>query len=210
MKKTNIFNRIKMSIQNNPGLFLQKMLMGLILVLSVLFFVYSLVFTSNWAKIITDNRNNVGYNFYVETQAINGVFFTLALFLLLVVFITFMFGTMSRKKYYMSNIVLSILVAVFLIVIGVIALINLPGLKQTYDGIDPLHPDYALDGANGTMVSMWTYRGVTKSSSIFVNGIVLAVFMIIVGITQITYTVFKIMAQKERAVLVEKMVNGHE
>lgn len=202
--KKNIFKRILESILDNIKSAFhwmyknrQVLTYTLMLLMSLSYFIYVLGYSSNWAMVISETR---GGSFYRASQSANRLMGQLGFITLLVVLLTLSFGSMKRKKYYLSNIVLSILSSVLLIVSAFITLYYNSVLNRMYARITEEVPAYlyAVHGAG------------EKSFEVFKIGNVLSVFMIISAVLLLLFLVQKLRAQKERALLIEKMVINHE
>lgn len=203
--KKNIFKRILESILEgvkSSFKWLYKNRQALtyvfVLIISVSYFVYVLGYSTNWAMVISETR---GGSFYRASQSANRLMGELGFITVLVVLLTLSFGSIKRKKFYISNIVLSILSSVLLIVSALITLYYNSVLSRMYARITEEEVPaylYAVHGAG------------EKSFQVFKIGNVLSVFMIVAAVMLLIFLVQKLRAQKERARLIEKMVISHE
>lgn len=169
-----------------------------VLLMSLSYFVYVLGYSSNWAMVISETR---GGSFYRASQSANRLMGQLGFITVLVVLLTLSFGSIKRKKFYLSNIVLSILSSVLLIVSALITLYYNSVLNRMYARITEEEVPaylYAVHGAG------------EKSFEVFKIGNVLSIFMMISAVLLMLFLVQKLRAQKERARLIEKMVINHE
>jgi phosphoglycerol transferase MdoB-like AlkP superfamily enzyme len=203
--KKNIFKRILESILEgvkSSFKWLYKNRQALtyvfVLIISVSYFVYVLGYSTNWAMVISESR---GGSFYRASQSANRLMGELGFITVLVVLLTLSFGSIKRKKFYISNIVLSILSSILLIVSALITLYYNSVLTRMYARITedevPAYL-YVVHGAG------------EKSFQVFKIGNVLSIFMIIAAVMLVLFLVQKLRAQKERARLIEKMVVSHE
>ena len=203
--KKNIFKRILESILEGVKSSFkwlyknrQALTYTFVLIISVSYFVYVLGYSTNWAMVISETR---GGSFYRASQSANRLMGELGFITVLVVLITLSFGSIKRKKFYISNIVLSILSSVLLIVSALITLYYNSVLSRMYARITEEEVPaylYAVHGAG------------EKSFQVFKIGNVLSVFMIVAAVMLLIFLVQKLRAQKERARLIEKMVISHE
>ncbi|PKK98099.1 MAG: hypothetical protein CVV57_09225 [Tenericutes bacterium HGW-Tenericutes-2] len=203
--KKNIFKRILESILEgvkSSFKWLYKNRQALtyvfVLIISLSYFVYVLGYSTNWAMVISETR---GGSFYRASQSANRLMGELGFITVLVVLITLSFGSIKRKKFYISNIVLSLLSSVLLIVSALITLYYNSVLNRMYARITEEEVPaylYAVHGAG------------EKSFQVFKIGNVLSVFMIVAAVMLLIFLVQKLRAQKERARLIEKMVISHE
>ena len=201
----NIFKRILESIlegMKKVGFWIYKNRQALaytfVLIMGLSYFVYVLGYSSNWAMVISETR---GGSFYRASQSANRLMGQLGFVTVLVVLFTLSFGSIKRKKFYFSNIVLSILSSILLVVSALITLYYNSVLNRMYARITEEEVPaylYAVHGAG------------EKSFEVFKIGNVLSIFMIISAVLLMLFLVQKLRAQKERARLIEKMVINHE
>ncbi|MDO9630087.1 MAG: hypothetical protein Q7I99_09335 [Acholeplasmataceae bacterium] len=203
--KPDIFKRILQSITNGILESLkwiwrnqQVLVYVSLLIVASLYFVYTLGYSSNWALVVSDTR---GQRFYRASQTANRLLFDLGFFLIVVVLFTLGVSSMSRKKFYLSNIVLSISSSILLIVSAALTLYYNSVLRGMYERITEEEVPaylYVVHGAGA------------KSYQVFDTGNILAVFMFITAVLVLLFLFRKIRAQKERAKLIEKLVTNHE
>jgi len=176
----------------------QVLVFVFLLVVASLYFVYTLGYSTNWALIVSESR---GARFYRASQSANRLMSQLGFILVVVVLFNMGFGSMSRKKYYLSNIVLSILSSILILVSSVITLY--------YNSV--LRPMYANISEEEVPAFLYTVHGAgQKSYQIFELGNILSVFMILSGLCVIGFLIYQLKAQNERAKLIEKLVNANE
>jgi hypothetical protein len=196
-----ILDAIKMSLSHGFGYLYQKrqvIVYVMLITMAVIYLVYVLGYSSNWALIVSETR---GGNFYRASQKANQLMFQLALILVLINMLLLGFGSMSRKKFYLSNIVLSILSFVMMIVSAVITYYYNGVLSRMYARLteEEIDPDlYLFHGAGA------------KSFEVFEIGNVLAIFMIASAVIGLVFLIGKMKAQKERAKLIQGMVASYE
>ena len=196
--KENILKKILNSMIKYVYQKRQVLVYSLMIVISTLYLVYTLGYSSNWAMVVDETR---GGSFYRASQQANQLMFQLAIVILTSTLFALAFGSMKRKKFYLSNIVLSIFSNVMMIVAGIITFYYNSVLKRMYARIttDEI-PDstYLLHGTKG------------KSFAIFEIGNVLVIFMVITALIGLLFLVGKIRAQKERAKLIQGLVTSDE
>ena len=203
--KKNIFKRILASILEGVKASFkwlyknrQALTYVFVLIVSVSYFVYTLGYSTNWAMVISETR---GGSFYRASQSANRLMGELGFITVLIVLLTLSFGSIKRKKFYISNIVLSILTSILLIVSALITLYYNSVLNRMYARITEEEVPaylYVVHGAG------------EKSFQVFKIGNILSVFMVIAAVMLVLFLVQKLRAQKERARLIEKMVITHE
>jgi hypothetical protein len=201
----NIFKRILQNIKIGIHGFMkwvwrnqQILVYTLLLIVSALYFIYTLGYSSNWALVVSDTR---GQSFHRASQTANRLMFDLGFITILIVLFALGFSSMSRKKFYLSNIVLSILSSVLLIVSALLTLYYNSVLRRMYERITEEEVPSFLYSVHGAG---------EKSYQVFDTGNVLAVFMFLTAILVLLFLVKKIRVQKERAKLIEKLVTSHE
>lgn len=176
----------------------QILIYVLLLVISSLYFIYTLGYSSNWALVVSDTR---GQRFFRASQTANRLLFDLGFFLILTVLFTLGVSSISRKKFYLSNIILSISSSLLLIVNAALTLYYNSVLRVMYARITEEEVPSYLYVVHGAK---------EKSYQVFDIGNVLAVIMIITSVLVLVFLVRKIKAQKERAKYIEKLVTSHE
>jgi hypothetical protein len=176
----------------------QAIVYTLLMTMAVVYLVYVLGYSTNWALIVSETR---GGNFYRASQQANRLMFQLALILVLTNMLLLGFGSMSRKKFYLSNIVLSVLSSLLMIVSAVITYYYNGVLSRMYARLTPeeIDPDlYSFHGAGA------------KSFKVFEIGNVFAIVMIVIALIGLIFLIGKIRTQRERAKLIQGMVASYE
>ena len=194
--KKNIFKTILIEMMKFVKEHQQKLIYTFFLFVAITYFAYTLGYSSNWAMIVSENR---GANFYRASQSANRIMFDVAFFLLISTLITLAFGSMKRKKFYLSNIVLSIFSIILMFVASVITLYYNSVLSRMYARIteEEIPPFlYSIHGAK------------EKSFQIFELGNILSVIMIICSLLLVWFLVNKLKAQKERRQIIEEMIKA--
>jgi len=201
----NIFKRILQALKEGiVSLFKwtykhrQKLVFTLLLVIASLYFVYTLGYTTNWALVISETR---GARFYRASQAANRMMTNIGFITLVVVLFTMGFGSMKRKKFYVSNIVLSVLSSILLIVSAAMTLYYNSVLRVMYQNVSEDEVPAYLYEAHGAGA---------KSYQIFDLGNLLSIVMIVTAVLTVWFVIQKVKAQKERAILIEKLVTANE
>lgn len=203
--ENNLFKRILQALKEGVVSFLkwtyknrQQLVFTLLLLMASLYFAYTLGYTTNWALVISDTR---GARFFRASQSANRMMANIGFITLVVVLFNMGFGSMKRKKFYVSNIVLSMLSSVLMIVSAVMTLYYNSVLRVMYQNVSEDEvPAYLYE----------THGAGAKSYLVFDLGNVLSGLMILTGIIVILFVIQKIKAQKERAMLIEKMVTANE
>ena len=177
--------------------YIQPIVYTLFLIAAVGFYIYTLGYSTNWAYIVSETR---AAQFYLASQTANRtlsqVGFAGVILLLLLIFS----GSFNRKTFFISNIVLSILSSINLIVSAALTLYYNSVLEPMYRGISELEvPPY-----------LYQVRNSAKSYFVFEFGNVFAILMVVVSILLMVFLVYKIRVQKERAQLIQKAVNTYE
>lgn len=203
--KMSIFRRILhkigqiiQSIGNWIGSHKQNIVYALLIMSASIYFIYTLGYSSNWAMIVSETRAT---NFYRASQQVNRLIAQLGFILVVISLFTLAFGSLTRKKFYLSNIVLSILASLLLIFSSIITFYYNSVLRVMYANITEVEVPaylYATHGAG------------KKSFMVFDLGYFVTGFMMIVAIMLIVFLTRKLIAQKQRVKLIEKLVNANE
>lgn len=161
---------------------------------ALLYFVYTLGYATNWSGVITETR---GANFYRASQQANRLMVDLGFVSIIIILINMAMGSFKRKKYYISNFLLSVMTAVIMIVSAAITIYYNGVLERMYAKITEEEVPaylYATHGAG------------EKSFAIFQQGNVLSIIMVVIAVILILFTINKHAVQKERAKLVKEML----
>ncbi len=170
----------------------------LVTLCAVIYFVYGLGYSSNWALVVSESR---GQTFYRASQQVNRILVDLGFAHLVIVLIHLAFGAITRKKYYVSNFVLSIISSIFMIVI--------PAITIYYNGI--LSRMYARITEEEVPAYLYQVHGAgEKSFAVFSIGNAISIVMLVVAILFVEFIIYKWRAQKERAKLIEELLVNHE
>lgn len=166
----------------------------LVLLIVLTYFIYTLGYATNWSGVITETR---GANFYRASQQANRLMVDLGFASIIIILINMAMGSFKRKKYYISNFLLSVMTVVIIIVSAVITLYYNSVLERMYQKITEEEvPAYLY----------LTHGAGEKSYQIFHQGNVLSFIMIVIAIILIIFTIHKQAVQKERAKLVKEML----
>ena len=176
----------------------QVWIIAIMLIISILYFVYTLGYTTNWALVITSTR---GGRFYRASQAANKTMANFGFVTLIIVMISVGAGSIKRKKYYASNIVLNLLSSVLLFISAILTLYYNSILRGMYQNVSEEEVPAYLYEVHGAG---------EKSYLVFDLGNVLSGFMIVSSGLVIYLVFYKIKVQKERETLIEKMVAANE
>ncbi len=195
----NIFKTIS-RILNSIGKFFSKNMQIIIYTILILtasgYFTYTLGYASNWAMIVSETR---AASFFNASQQANRLMAQLGFITVVVVLLGLVFGSAKRKTYYASNIVLSILSSILLIVSAILTLYYNKIIESLYRSVSELEvPQYLYD-----------IRRITKSYYIFEFGNLYAYFMIFIGVMFIVFLVFKLVLQKQRRLKLQKAVEAY-
>jgi hypothetical protein len=176
----------------------QVLVYALLILSSSIYFVYTLGYSSNWAMVVSETR---GTNFYNASQQANRLMNQLGFISLIIALLTLAFSSMSRKKFYMSNIVLSILSIIMLIVNAALTLYYNSVLRILYERITEAEvPAYLYI----------THGAGEKSYQVFDLGYYVTGFMIVTALFLGVFLIKKLRAQKERGMLLERLVEANE
>ena len=154
---------------------MKKVQMGifiLALVVSILYLVFTLGFSTNYAI-------GEGYlgQFYQDSQEANKRMFDLGLWIVILVSISFIFNTHKNKRFYIYNYLLSFTVAGLMIATGIITFGYMGPLKEAYLEIDEFML-FVLTIINGGKISTQNFEhGVILSFVLFFQS------LLILGIT---------------------------
>ncbi|MCU0105027.1 hypothetical protein N7603_05095 [Acholeplasma vituli] len=177
--------------------YIQPTVYILLLIAAAGFYIYTLGYSTNWAYIVSETR---AARFYLASQTANRtlsqVGFAGVILLLLLIFS----GSFNRKTFFFSNIVLSILSSIILMVSAIMTLYYNSVLEPMYRAITELEVPPHL----------YQVRNTTKSYLVFEFGNMFSIFMIIVSILLMVFIVYKIRVQKDRAQLIQKVVKSYE
>lgn len=197
----NILKKIIGFIKHGMSLIYQRrqsIVYVLMIVVATTYLVYVLGYSSNWALVVSDTR---GGAFYRASQKANQLMFQLAFVLVVANLLSLGFGSMSRKKFYLSNMVFSAVSIVLTIVSGVVTFY--------YNGV--LSRMYARIPEEEVPQTLYQIHGAgAKSFQVFEIGNILVIIMMAVAILALFFLIGKIRAQKERSMLIQRMVNHHE
>lgn len=172
----------------------QRILNTLVLLITALYFVYTLGYATNWAGVVTESR---GANFFRASQQANRLMVDLGFITVIIVLLNMAFGSFKRVKYYLSNFLLSILTIIMMVVQSAITLYYNRVLERMYQRLteEEIPPYlYITHGAGG------------KSYAIFEQGNILAVIMIIIAILFAGFIIQKKVAQNERTKLIKELL----
>jgi hypothetical protein len=196
--KENILKKILNSLVKYIYQKRQIIVYTLMIIIASIYLIYTLGYSSNWAIVVDETR---GGSFYRASQQANQLMFQLAIIVMTSTLLSLSFGSMKRKKFYLSNIILTIFSNVMLMVSAVITYYYNGVLSRMYARIttDEIREEtYLLHGTKG------------KSFAIFEIGNVLTVLMIVIAIVSLLFLIGKIRAQKERAKLIQGLVKTYE
>ncbi|MDY0075400.1 MAG: hypothetical protein WC992_03475 [Acholeplasmataceae bacterium] len=176
----------------------QILIQTLVLISVVSYFIYALGYTTNWAGIVTETR---GASFFRASQTANHMMVDLGFFTIIVVLLNLAFGSIKRKKYYLSNFLLSIITVVLMIVKAVLTIYYNRVLHQMYAQLtEDEVPSYLYA----------THGAGAKSYAVFEQGTYLSYFILVVAVLLLVFTIHKALAQKERKKLIkELLINEH-
>lgn len=176
----------------------QIIIQALVLVSAALYFVYALGYTSNWAGVVTETR---GANFFNASQQANRLMVNIGFMTVIIILINLANGSFKRKKYYLSNFLLSIVTAALLILQAVMTLYYNGVLRRMYEKLTEEEvPAYLYV----------THGAGEKSYAVFEQGNILSYVLIMIGTLFILFIIQKVSQQKERAKLIkELLINEH-
>jgi hypothetical protein len=192
--KKNIFKTILVDFTKYITKRKQMLIYSFLLIVAILYFVYTLGYSSNWAIIVNESR---GANFFRASQSANRVMFDIAFFLLVFTLLALAFGSMKRKHFYLSNIVLSIISSVLMLVASIITLYYNSVLSRMYARITEEEIPAFLYSIHGAK---------EKSFLVFELGNILSIVMILISLLLVWFLVFKLRMQKERKQIIKEMI----
>ncbi len=143
--------------------------------IAIINFIYTLVFSSNWAR----GAARLGV-FFEHAQEVNHLIFRLALYGVILVGLALLFNSHKNRKFYPANYVFSVLSAIMVMIIGVVTIIQVLPLKAEYLTLDPEQLAFV------TTIN-WSKPGV----SIFNWGIGISIGLLIAGGFVLFVTAYK-------------------
>lgn len=160
------------------------------------FYVYTLGYSTNWAYIVSETRAS---QFYLASQTANRTLSQVGFIGVIIALLLVFTASFTRKTFYLSNIVLSILSSIVLVVSAALTLYYNSVLEPMYRNISPLEvPDH-----------LYQIRRTVKSYFVFEFGNMYAIVMLVVAIIVISFVVYKIKTQKERQYLIQEAVKSY-
>jgi len=120
---------------------------------------------------------------------------------LIVVLINMLYGSFKRKKYYLTNFLLSMVTCVLMIVTSILTIYYNSVLYQMYARItiNEVPPHHYINHGAGQ-----------KSFAVFEIGTIFSYIIIVIALFLLLFTIQKIRIQKERKKLIkELLVNEH-
>ena len=173
---------------------------------AVLVFVYSLglvtdLHYNNFAYYAEDPKNPTfdGANIYNEIQPFNQALTTAGIILILSSVLVFIFGSHSRRKYYIGNYITIGLNTLLSIGVSVWGIVNVIKYRAMYDQID----FEALEMWQNLLKMPYDISPFWFDVGFYVFGI--AIFVAILGVLNL---VFKVMVMKNEQQLLEEVSNG--
>ncbi|HOI84539.1 MAG TPA: hypothetical protein PLP48_00555 [Acholeplasmataceae bacterium] len=172
----------------------QPILNSLVLLITALYFVYTLGYATNWAGVVTESR---GANFFRASQQANRLMVDLGFITIILVLLNMAFGSFKRAKYYLSNFLLSILTIIMMVVQSAITIYYNGVLERMYQRLTEEEiPPYLYI----------THGAGEKSYAVFEQGNILAVIMIIVALLFAGFIIQKKVMQVERTKLIKELL----
>ena len=173
---------------------------------AVLVFVYSLglvtdLHYNNFEYYAEDPKNPVfdGANIYNEIQPFNQALTTAGIILILSSVLVFIFGSHSRRKYYIGNYITIGLNTLLSIGVSVWGIVNVIKYRAMYDQID----FEALEMWQNLLKEPYDISPFWFDVGFYVFGI--AIFVAILGVLNL---VFKVVVMKNEQQLLEEVSNG--
>ena len=111
---------------------IQRLTYILSLIIAGINFIYTLAFSSNWAR----GAARLG-DFYTHAQEVNHLIFQLALYGVIFTSLALILNTHKNRKFYVTNYLLSGLSSVMFIVMGIVTMLKITPLKAEYLLLDP-------------------------------------------------------------------------
>ncbi|MDY0209978.1 MAG: hypothetical protein RBQ91_01045 [Acholeplasma sp.] len=173
---------------------IQGITFAILIVVMAGFYVYTLGYSTNWATIVSETREP---EFYNTSQQVNKILSQVGFIGVLAVLISIFAQSHKRKTYFLSNIVLSIFSSIMLVVQAALTLY--------YNSV--LEPMYRAANIPDTL---YTIRRTFKNYRVFAIGNALSVIMILTAALVIAFVIYKVKAQKNRAIEMKKAVESYE
>jgi hypothetical protein len=155
------------------------------LLISAIYFLYTLSFSTNWA--IAEAFGTSFKEFFDSAQVFNQIIYGWGMRLVIVSGISLILFSHSNRHFSILNFGLAGYLAVCMIQSGIVTMNGLPGLKAAYLALDPLLLE---------MISAINYSEV--STQIFDIGNVLSILLFIQSATIIVVTIYKLVTQFKR------------
>ena len=179
---------------------IQRIVSYVVLAAAALVFIYSLglVTDLHYNNFAYYSENNVpkfeGAEIYLNIQPFNKQLTTCGLVLILSAIACFIFGSHSRRKYYIGNYITIVLNAVLSVAVSVFGIINVIEYKAQYLKID----FEALEEWQGLLKKPYSI-----SSFWFDSGYYVFTFVIIVAVISLLSLAFKIYVMREEKKLLD-------
>jgi hypothetical protein len=152
------------------------------LFVAVIYLLYTLSFSSNWAI-----GQGLG-DFYAQAQEANKAMFQLALWALICAFLSIVLNSHINKRLFFLNYMFAVLTSVFFIIAGIKTIGYVIPLKASYLEVNP---------ARLRIVTAINYG--TISTNVFDYGIVIAIAMFLSAIALLTICALKFRQKMLRA-----------
>ena len=152
------------------------------LIVGIIYFIYTLSFSSNWAVGRTLGQ------FYHDAQVANKAMFDVALWALVFAFISILLNSHKNRKFFALNYVFSTLTVIWFVYAGIITIGYVIPLKESF---------LNLDQNRLNLITNINYGNPT--TTIFDLGIVVSIVLFLSAVTIIIMTSLKVRQQLMRA-----------
>lgn len=160
----------------------QKMVLISGLIVAALYLIFTLSFSTNWAvgELLGD--------FFLEAQVANKAMFTSSIRIIVIAGLMLVFGSHTNRRFFISNYVLTIGLAAYMIYASIQTIQFMPPLKEAYLALDP----FMLE-----LITAINYGSI--STQIFDLGMVISVLLIIQALLILFVVFSKFKQEKIRA-----------
>jgi hypothetical protein len=142
----------------------------LALIVSIAYLIFTLGFSTNYAV-------GEGYlgQFYIDAQKANKHMYELAIWLVILVGVSFLLNTYKNRRFYISHYAISLAIIVLMVISGVTTISYMGPLKEAYQQVDELML-FVLTIINGGEISVKNFeQGMIISYVLFVQAFLVLV-----------------------------------
>lgn len=169
----------------------QKIVLLSGLMVAAIYLIFTLSFSTNWAvgELLGD--------FFLEAQVANKAMFTSSIRIVVIAALMLIFGSHTNRRFFVSNYVLTLGLAAYMIFASIQTIQFMPPLKTAYLALDP----FMLE-----LITAINYGKI--STQIFDIGIIISVLMIIQSLLMCFVVFNKFQQEKIRAKTKHMQVEG--